>query len=138
MSGRRIALVALAALLSAAPSPALPSEPDLDVAAPALSFSRRSITVEVSQRGALAGRRLSVIAFVDRNMIRSFPTGGERTKLVIDGLDLAPGAHDILIKSGSFEARDRFHFVSPLIPAAAAAIALIAAGFAVRRRRRRV
>jgi len=133
---RRLAAAALLAHL-AAPLPAANTPtPDLAVAAPAFTFSKSSITVEVSLNGALAGRRLSVIAFVDRNMIRTFPAEGSRTRLVIDGLELAPGSHEILIKSGTYEARDGFRYVPVAYPAtAAAAFAVIVTAVVLRRRR---
>lgn len=134
----RLAGIALAATLSAPLFGAAPKAPDLEVSAPAFTFSRSSVTLEVVQHGDLAGRRLSVIVFVDQNMIRSFPTGGDRTRLVIDDLDLAPGSHDVLVKSGTFEARDRFRVVRLRVAAAVvAAAALIAAAIVALRRRRK-
>ncbi len=110
---------------------------DLAVDAPAITFSSSALAIDVAVGGSLAGRRLSVLVFVDGNLIETYPTTGAKTRLTVAGLDLSPGMHELLIKSGTFEARDRFRFVNPVVPAWVAGLALgVVALIFVRSRRR--
>jgi hypothetical protein len=118
---------------------AVENDPQLAVEAPAVSWSRDRLELAVEQRGALVDRRLSVSVIVDGNLIRAYPTKGGRTAIVVEGLELEPGAHRVLVKSGTHEARDRFRYLPPAYAAAAAAAlaAVLAAVVVVRRRKRR-
>jgi hypothetical protein len=125
--------------IATAPAAAAPRSAALEVDAPAFVFSASSLEVVVRQREALAGRRLTVLAFVDGSLIGSYKTDGKSSKIVLDGLALEPGSHALLIKSGTFETRARFRFVKPLVPAIAAAAVALVLGFvvvALSRRRR--
>jgi hypothetical protein len=125
-------------LFSALPAPAIVAEAPLSVHAPALSWSSSSVHLTVTQSGTLAGKKLSVYVFVDNNMIEGFKTGGEVTKHELSGLELEPGSHALLVKTGTYEATDRFRYVPALYPAAAAGLIAVAAlaAAALRTRRR--
>jgi hypothetical protein len=132
------ALAVALLVFSTLPAPASVAEAPLTVHVPALSWAGDSLHVTVSQHGTLAGKKLSVHVFVDNNMIERFATGGDVTKHEVTGLELAPGSHQLLVKTGTFEATDRFRYVPALYPAAAAALiaAVAIVGASLRRRRR--
>lgn len=136
------ALAAALMTIAAAPGPAAAAgAPELAVDAPAFTLSRRQVGFTVAQSGALAGRRLTVVVFLDGDLLGTRPTAGARTRLEIGDLDLPPGIHELTVKSGSYEARDRFRVVeSSVAVGGGAGVVVVAAALAVflsRRRRSR-
>jgi hypothetical protein len=132
------AMLATALALFAAPGlrAAPEAAPPLTIDAPAFVWSSRSIAVDVHQNGTLAGRRLTVLAIVDRNMIGSYPIHGESTRVVVEGMELDAGTHELLIKSGTYEARASFRYLPPVYPGIGAILLIaVVAAISVKRRR---
>ncbi len=122
--------------LGAAAADVAPQEAQIFVDASAVTWSRDRVAVTVEQRGALAGKRLLVSLFVDGNRIDDYPTTGGVTRIEVAGLELEPGAHRLLAKSGTHESADRFRYVPALWLAGAALVAAaVAVGLVVLRRR---
>ena len=136
------ALAAAGAQANPPISPEVPeSAPRLVVHVPAIGWSPDRVEFDVEQRGALAGRALSVTVFVDGNMIRGYPTTGKSTAIVLEELELEPGRHRVKVRSGTHQAEAEFRYVPPARAAlAAAAVAAVAAAIAIvgiRRRKKR-
>jgi hypothetical protein len=112
---------ACAALVVPAGAVAPESSDQLHVDAPAFTWSRDSLSVRVEQSGGLAGRRLAILVFVDNNMHRA-DTTGDVTEVTLTGLELEPGRHRLMVKSGTHEAHARFRYVPPAVTAVAAAV----------------
>jgi len=105
--------------------------PQLVVHVPAISWSPGRVEIEVEQRGALAGRALSVSVFVDSNMIRGYPTTGERTAIVVEELELEPGRHRVKVRSGTHQGQAEFRYLPPgRVALGAVAVAAVVAAIA--------
>ncbi len=68
--------------------------------------------ITLDQRGLLAGRHLAVDVFVDQNLVGRITTRADRTRTRFATPDLAPGRHDLMVKTGREVARTEFRVIS--------------------------
>ena len=141
MSAVRRLAAAIAVAMAAAPVAtaafAAEQDPQLLVDAPAIVWSKDRIAIVVEQRGGLAGRKMRVTVHVDDGLVDGYPTGGDETPIAVEGLDLAPGSHRLMVKSGTFEARATFRYVPAAWAAGAAALVAAVVAVTIYYRRRK-
>jgi hypothetical protein len=138
---RRRALAALAVALgltASAPADARPDAARLTATAPGWAVAGRPLELEIRQAGALAGRPIDVLIFLDDRRIATVRGEGDRTTVRVPTDGIPAGRHALRFKSGS----ERGELTVRLLPAATpwAAAALAAAllgGIALLLRRRR-
>jgi hypothetical protein len=142
-AARRLGAALACALVAAAPARAAPAgtAPQISIEAPALVGSSERLSFTVVLQGPLADSRPLLFLFVDANLVREVPTRGARTEIVLEGLALEPGEHELTVKSGTYLATSRFRRVRPrdALLAAGGVVLTVAVALlpAWRRRRRR-
>jgi hypothetical protein len=86
-------------------------EADLAVEASSWTLPSRPIRLKISQRGALAGRKLAIYVFVDGNQLERIGTGGDRTRATVALPALAPGPHTLVVRAGTESAEASFRVI---------------------------
>ncbi|MEO7795113.1 MAG: hypothetical protein ABIV06_10105 [Thermoanaerobaculia bacterium] len=99
----------------------------------------RPIEIRIEQSGVLAGRRLAIDLFVDRNQFERIQTTADRTRVSITLPALTPGRYQLMARCGTAMAATEFRVVpwAWIVAPAVAVLGALLLTLTRRRRRRR-
>jgi hypothetical protein len=100
-----------AAGAAAADPPAASNRGPLTLEASSWVFPSRPLDLTLEQGGVLAGRRLAVDLFVDRNQWQRVTTKADRTPVRLALPELAPGRHILMAKAGRETVQTEFRVI---------------------------